>query len=162
MKDSWLHAQNVYTQLVVELHILNAAFTNNVLSTAQQVWLCKLGGATPANKEVAKDTVELLESQSESEEGSDDEYVDNYLLMEHEEEIREGALASSTSKPVPEIGNALYITSRTALPTYTRKRKLVHHTVVSRVFSYLEVEIRIDTRSEWGSIWMVRYEIIVL
>ncbi|CAN6827053.1 unnamed protein product, partial [Brassica oleracea] len=51
-----------------------------VLSTAQQVWLCKLGGATPAVKE-----------------------------------IREGALASSTSKPVPEIGNALYTTSRTAV-----------------------------------------------
>ncbi|KAH0929981.1 hypothetical protein HID58_015708 [Brassica napus] len=106
-------------------------FTNNVLSTAQQVWLRKLGGAAPAvnenasgiitagrakrsiaqpddagerfrqlkeqekrskkNKAVAKDTVELLD---ESEEGSDDE----------EEEVREGALASSTSKPLPDVG----------------------------------------------------------
>ncbi|CAF2165516.1 unnamed protein product [Brassica rapa] len=32
-----------------------------------------------------------------------------------EEEIREGVLASSTSKPVLEVGNALYITSRTAV-----------------------------------------------
>lgn len=48
------------------------------------------------------------------------EYVDNYLLMEHEEEIREGALASSTSKPVPEIGNALYITSRTAVVDHSK------------------------------------------
>ncbi|CAN8247355.1 unnamed protein product [Cochlearia groenlandica] len=107
-------------------------FTNNVLSTAQQVWLRKLGGAAPAvnenasgiisagrakrsiaqpddsgerfrqlkeqekrnrkNKAVAKDSA--LESLSESEEGSDDE----------EEEVREGALASSTSKPVPDVG----------------------------------------------------------
>ena len=35
--------------------------------------------------------------------------------MEQEEEIREGVLASSTSKPVLEVGNALYITSRTAV-----------------------------------------------
>uniref|UniRef100_A0A1J3GDQ4 Inner membrane protein ALBINO3, chloroplastic n=2 Tax=Noccaea caerulescens TaxID=107243 RepID=A0A1J3GDQ4_NOCCA len=109
-------------------------FTNNVLSTAQQVWLRKLGGAAPAvnenasgiisagrakrsiaqpddagerfrqlkeqekrskkNKAVAKDSAEPLESQSESEEGSDDE----------EEEVREGALASSTSKPLPDVG----------------------------------------------------------
>ncbi|ESQ51366.1 hypothetical protein EUTSA_v10016643mg [Eutrema salsugineum] len=109
-------------------------FTNNVLSTAQQVWLRKLGGAAPAvnenasgiitagrakrsiaqpydagerfrqlreqenrnkkNKAVAKDSAEPLESVSESEEGSDDE----------EEEVREGALASSTSKPIPEVG----------------------------------------------------------
>lgn len=47
------------------------------------------------NKAVAKDTVELVESQSESEEGSDDE----------EEEAREEALASSTtSKPLPDVG----------------------------------------------------------
>ncbi|KFK32256.1 hypothetical protein AALP_AA6G218600 [Arabis alpina] len=111
-------------------------FTNNVLSTAQQVWLRKLGGAQPAvnenaggiisagrakrsiaqpddagerfrqlkeqekrskkNKAVAKDTVEPLESQSESEEGEDDD--------EEEEAVREGALASSTSKPVPDVG----------------------------------------------------------
>ncbi|XP_010470048.1 PREDICTED: inner membrane protein ALBINO3, chloroplastic isoform X2 [Camelina sativa] len=109
-------------------------FTNNVLSTAQQVYLRKLGGAKPnmdenaskiisagrakrsiaqpddagerfrqlkeqekrskKNKAVAKDTVELVDNQSESEEGSDDE----------EEEAREGALASSTtSKPLPDV-----------------------------------------------------------
>ncbi|CAN8285507.1 unnamed protein product [Cochlearia groenlandica] len=112
-------------------------FTNNVLSTAQQVWLRKLGGAKAAmdenaskiisagrakrsisqpddsgerfrklkeqekrskkNKAVAKDSAAPLESRSESEEGLDDE-------EEEEEIVREGALASSTSKPVPEVG----------------------------------------------------------
>ncbi|KAG2298343.1 hypothetical protein Bca52824_034815 [Brassica carinata] len=86
-------------------------FTNNVLSTPP-TGRAKRSIAQPddagerfrqlkeqekrskKNKAVAKDTVELLESQSESEEGSDDE----------EEEVREGALASSTSKPLPDAG----------------------------------------------------------
>ena len=39
MKDSWLHAQNVYTQLVVELHILNAAFEFKFILGLQTMYL---------------------------------------------------------------------------------------------------------------------------
>lgn len=113
-------------------------FTNNVLSTAQQVWLRKLGGAKPAvsenangiisagrakrsvaqpdeagerfkqlkdqekrskkNKAVAKDAAQTVESPSDSDEGSDDE--EN---SDSGEEVLEGAYASSTSKPVPDV-----------------------------------------------------------
>ncbi|XP_010523134.2 PREDICTED: inner membrane protein ALBINO3, chloroplastic [Tarenaya hassleriana] len=113
-------------------------FTNNVLSTAQQVWLRKLGGAKPVvsenasgiisagrakrsvaqadeagerfrqlkeqekggrkNKAIVKDAAQTVESPSDSEEGSDDDENDS-----GEEEVLEGAYASSTSKPVPDV-----------------------------------------------------------
>ncbi|VVB01683.1 unnamed protein product [Arabis nemorensis] len=47
------------------------------------------------NKVVPKDTVEPLESWPESGEEEDDD---------KEEEVREGALASSTNKPLPDVG----------------------------------------------------------
>lgn len=40
-----------HLSISLQLHHWNARFTNNVLSTAQQIWLRKLGGAKPAVSE---------------------------------------------------------------------------------------------------------------
>ncbi|KAL3850690.1 hypothetical protein ACJIZ3_012572 [Penstemon smallii] len=108
-------------------------FTNNVLSTAQQVWLRKLGGATPAVNENAggiitagrakrssvqsERTGERFKQLKEDEKkkknsnalpaddiqtsASDSEEDSNNETESKDKEVREEALASSSSKPVP-------------------------------------------------------------
>ncbi|KAK4492044.1 hypothetical protein RD792_002834 [Penstemon davidsonii] len=107
-------------------------FTNNVLSTAQQVWLRKLGGAKPAVNENAggiitagrakrssvqsERTGERFKQLKEDEKkkntnalpaddiqtsASDSEEDSNNETESKDKEVREEALASSSSKPVP-------------------------------------------------------------